>query len=368
MNILALEPYYGGSHKAFLDGWIDRSRHTWNKLTLPDHHWKWRMRHAAITFARQLGEQEAPEADAIFTCDMLDVAAFRSLAPEPFGRLPIVLYFHENQLTYPDERRRDADYHFAFTNLTSALAADSVWFNSDYHRRQFLDGIRTFLSRMPDYKPTAAIDDVEAKACVHSPGVDTFPTRGERRPGPLRVLWSARWEADKSPETFFDALRELHARGVAFELSVVGGSIVPGTPHVFAKAKHELASHIRQWGYVSDRAAYEKVLMDTDVVVSTADHEFFGIAIGEAAAAGVFPIVPDRLAYPELLRDAGEEGRARFFYDGSVNQLVERLAGVAGRVDQGDLWEGMPDLGVRAVRRFAWGQTASTLDEAIAKQ
>ena len=31
MNILVLEPYYGGSHKAFLDGW---SKHSHNQMTL----------------------------------------------------------------------------------------------------------------------------------------------------------------------------------------------------------------------------------------------------------------------------------------------------------------------------------------------
>ena len=51
MKILALEPYYGGSHKAFLDGWIESSRHQWDLLTLPANKWKWRMRAAAIEFA-----------------------------------------------------------------------------------------------------------------------------------------------------------------------------------------------------------------------------------------------------------------------------------------------------------------------------
>ncbi len=365
MNILALEPYYGGSHRAFLDGWGERSGHSWRTLTLPDHHWKWRMRHSAITFAGQVREHGSFGADVVFASDMLDVAAFRSLAPGSIGRLPFVLYFHENQLTYPDERRSEADFHFAFTNLTSALAADEVWFNSNYHRRQFLDGMREFLARMPDYVPVDAVDAVEAKSCVHSQGVAVFSARGERRPGPLRVLWSARWEADKNPETFFEALNELHQRGVAFELSVVGGGCGPTTPAVFAAAQEKLVSHITQWGYVEDRSAYERVLLDADVVVSTAIHEFFGIAIAEAAAGGAFPIVPDRLAYPELLRDAGAAGRERFFYDGSVAELVARLAAAADRVEQGLLWNGMPELGVKAVSRYGWDRTAAKLDEAI---
>ena len=51
MRILALEPYYGGSHRAFLDGWVQRSRHEWTLHTLPPNKWKWRMRHAAVTLA-----------------------------------------------------------------------------------------------------------------------------------------------------------------------------------------------------------------------------------------------------------------------------------------------------------------------------
>ncbi|MHC4927823.1 MAG: tRNA-queuosine alpha-mannosyltransferase domain-containing protein, partial [Planctomycetota bacterium] len=44
-SILVLESYYGGSHKAFLDGWLGRSEHDFTLLSLPPNKWKWRMRH-----------------------------------------------------------------------------------------------------------------------------------------------------------------------------------------------------------------------------------------------------------------------------------------------------------------------------------
>ena len=34
MKILMIEPYYGGSHKAFIDGLSAVSRHEWTVLTL----------------------------------------------------------------------------------------------------------------------------------------------------------------------------------------------------------------------------------------------------------------------------------------------------------------------------------------------
>ena len=56
MHILALNTYHGGSHQAFLENWQANSEHQWTTLTLPAYHWKWRMRHAAVTFAEQLEE------------------------------------------------------------------------------------------------------------------------------------------------------------------------------------------------------------------------------------------------------------------------------------------------------------------------
>ena len=74
MRVLALNAYHGGSHAAFLDGWAARSRHDLTVLTLPAHHWKWRMRHAAETFATQAAALDGTF-DAVWCTSMLDLAA-----------------------------------------------------------------------------------------------------------------------------------------------------------------------------------------------------------------------------------------------------------------------------------------------------
>ena len=43
------------------------------------------------------------------------------------------------------------------------------------------------------------------------------------------------------------------------------------------------------------------MLKSMDVVISTAEHEFFGIAVCEAIWAGAVPVLPRRLSYPELV-------------------------------------------------------------------
>ena len=65
--------------------------------------------------------------------------------------------------------------------------------------------------------------------------------------------------------------------------------------------KIHLENHIQTWGYLDDRASYLACLHQSDVVVSTALHEFQGLSILEAMACGCVPLAPNRLVYPELL-------------------------------------------------------------------
>jgi glycosyltransferase involved in cell wall biosynthesis len=362
MRVLALEPYYGGSHRAFIDAWIRGSRHQWTLLTLPAYTWKWRMRHGAMTLAGAVGERLAAGEnwDVLWCSDMLDLAAFRGLAPVGVHALPAVAYFHENQLTYPVRVEEERDLHFGLTNLSTALAAGEVWFNSAFHRREFLDAVTALLERMPDFQPLDAVDRVRAQSRVHPQGIEPMPARGARRPGPLRIVWTARWEFDKDPDTFFEALEVARAAGVELRLSVLGERF-KRVPEVFARARESFAGAIDRWGYLPRRADYLAALAEADVVVSTARHEFFGVGVIEAIAAGCFPVLPRRLAYPEVL--AGLEDAEACFYDGTARALAAKLGELAER--RGDLWGGDPERGRRAVSDFAWPNLRPRLDDAL---
>jgi len=324
------------------------------------------MRHGAITLADLVNQGAAvgDTWDVLLCSDMLNLAEFRGLADERVGRLPSVAYFHENQLTYPVRHEDERDYHFVLSNLTTALAASSVWFNSAFHRDSFLDALPAFLRRMPDHQPFDAIDRIRAKSLIQPQGINELPPRGPRKPGPMRVLWAARWEFDKNPETFFEALKMVEARGEAFRLSVIGEQFRE-SPEVFAWAEGHFADRIDRWGYQGDRSAYESALCEADVIVSTANHEFFGVSVVEAIATGAYPLLPRRLAYPEILGDAEAARQDGFFYDGSAEQLAVMLAGLAERLTRGDLWQGQADRALRAVGRFFWPSLAPKLDDTL---
>ena len=368
MRVLALEPYYGGSHRSFLDDWKARSRHDWTLLTLPAYKWKWRMRHAAVTMAAMIRRRarSGERWDGVFATDMLNLAELRGLAPRLLRGLPTIFYFHENQITYPVRVEKERDFQFGMTNIISAVAAHRVWFNSHYHRDTFLDAVPPFLNRMPDFRPLEAVDVIRDKAEVRQPGVACLTRRSAARPaGPLRILWAARWEFDKNPECLFEALERLDEAGVPFRVSVLGESFRE-TPEVFERARGRFRGQIEDWGYQSRRSDYQRALLRADVYVSTALHEFFGIGTVEAMSAGAFPLLPRRLSYPELLDLTPRGAMETHFYDGGAAQLARRLRDLSEHLEAtGSVWGSTRERCAELASRFCWSDHAATLDEAL---
>jgi len=180
----------------------------------------------------------------------------------------------------------------------------------------------------------------------------------------LRILWAARWEHDKNPQDFFAALAKLKDRDIPFRISVVGEQFRE-VPEVFAQARTRFADRIDRWGYQQERADYEAALLEADVFVSTATHEFFGISAVEASLAGAHPLVPRRLAYPEVFasRDGHPEGG--FLYDGTAEDLASKLTDLASRLEQtGSLLDAAESVRTR-LRRLEWPHLATTLDDAV---
>lgn len=332
MRILWLDPFHGGSHAAVAAGYAARAAHQVTLLTLsPAGGWRWRMRGGAVTLARMARERgERPE--LIVASDMLDLATFRALTADLLAGVPAAVYFHENQLTYPLPPGRQRDVGLAWTNYTSALCADAVIFNSEFHRRDFLAALRALLARYHDYRELETVAAIAARSHVLPPGIDLATLAGVASPAgerataqPLTILWNSRWEYDKQPGDFFAALEALEASGADFRLIVAGEHIDPRMP-AFVAARERWARHIVHWGYVPSRAAYAALLQRADVVVSTAIQEFFGIAVVEALFCGCAPVLPRRLNYPELLPP---ELHAECLYD-DVAGLVALLSSHTG--------------------------------------
>lgn len=325
LRVLALEPYYGGSHRAVLDGLVERIDADWTLLTLPPRKWKWRMRGAAITMASQIAQMERDGADlafdVVFASTFINLAEFRGMVAASVAAVPAVVYFHENQLLYPNRHTADWDYQFPLTNITSAISAQCCAFNTRWNLDGFVSQIPGFMREFPDHRPVGLGELIAAKSRVVHVPFDPVPfdAAGWERGARCRIVWPHRWEHDKNPEEFFAAVSTLAAEGLDFEVAVAGQSFreTEGLMHEAARALGDRLVHCAE---PASRAEYAALLGSADVAVSTANNEFFGLAMVEAAYAGCYPIVPDRLAYPELYPPA--------YRYGTTDELVARLRGV----------------------------------------
>jgi hypothetical protein len=73
-----------------------------------------------------------------------------------------VVYFHENQLTYPVRKestrnkrqiecKEQRDFQYGYNQIITTLTADKIIFNSSFNMNSFLQNISSFLNQTPDY-------------------------------------------------------------------------------------------------------------------------------------------------------------------------------------------------------------------------
>ncbi|XP_037561837.1 glycosyltransferase-like domain-containing protein 1 isoform X3 [Dermacentor silvarum] len=300
MAVLLLEPFYGGSHRQLMDLLsVELGPQGCRLVTLPANKWHWRARTAALWLAERIEPSNGYR--VLMASGTLNLAELLGLRPD-LSPLRKLLYMHENQLAYPVQKEQQRDFQYGYNQVASCLVADVVLFNSCFNRDSFLSAVEPFLNRVPGAGHLGPLRyRLEAKAQVLPFPVDVplAPALCRDPAAPLHIVWPHRWEHDKGPEEFVQALLELHRLGLRFQVSFLGQQFDQLPPSLVG-VRDELGDHIQQWGSLPDRDQYLALLCKADVVVSTATHEFYGVAMLEASLLGCYPLCPNRLVYPEI--------------------------------------------------------------------
>lgn len=316
-RILLLSAYHAQSHAV----WAERLQGLfpdweWCCLSLPPRHFNWRIRSNGLHWAYTEKETLGQHWDLLIATSMVDLASLRSLAPE-LSTVPGVVYFHENQFAYPQNATADARDNIEpkLVPIYSALSADRIVFNSHFNRNTFLQGVRNLSKRLPEPMPWGVLKKLESSCVLAVPllAVDSGMRigRGTDRVGMgeadvLDVVWNHRWEYDKNPALLLAIVGQClqDAPGVRFHIV---GQQFRQRPREFDDA----IILLDRWSQVSGRPAglrgfledgeYRQLLRSADVVLSTALHDFQGLAVQEACVQGCSPLAPDDLVYPEYL-------------------------------------------------------------------
>ena len=291
-RILLLSAYRSDSHAVWSD-WLTRNIDNvdWQVLELPGRHFAWRIRGNPLSW---IDSVPAGAPDLILATSMVDLATLKGLHPQ-LARVPTWYYFHENQFAYPLSKRQVRTIEPRIVQLYGALTADRLLFNSCFNRDRFIAGIDDLLALMPDGIPDGVRQRLEPRC--HVLPVPVSPIAPAQVRDHRLIVWNHRWEYDKNPELFADAMLGLAEQGIDFRLALLGKR-PRVVPEAMARLREALSNRIVADGRL-DEDEYRALLGRSGIAISTAIHEFQGISMLEAASAGARPLVPDALCYPE---------------------------------------------------------------------
>jgi len=302
-RVVLVEPYYGGSHRAWADGLVAHSSHEIHLVTHDAAYWRWRLRASALTLAEGvvgvIADHGRP--DVLLVSDMVHLPALLGFLRRDIGDPAVALYLHENQLTHPVGPRDRPDESLALANWLSMAVADRVLVNSEAQLDDLRVALPVLLGRSLDHSHAHRLDEVLGRCEVLPVGVDLAGIVPDGHPPPAEpvVVWNHRWDREKRADRLFSVLHRLADDGIAFRLALAGENLRVD-PQEFDSIRRRLGDRVVHVGTL-DRDGYHRLLAASDVTVSTAEHETFGIAAVEAMTAGCVPLLPDRLSYPEIV-------------------------------------------------------------------
>lgn len=359
VKILVISPFHGASsHAAWARGWQAHSRHDIRILSLPDKGWSWRLKGGCVPLAEKLLELDF-EPDLVVATSLTCLSSlYGVLRHSSLPRKPTIYFMHENQLTYPIQQGGRRDSQLVLRQFHSQLLADEIWYNSHFNLTQWLEALPTFLGRFPDHQGIESVQGLRAKSKVMHVGLelgraDEFLS--EERP-PL-LLWNQRWEWEKGIDRFCKVVQRLGPTA-DFEVVLLGESLKRDESQR-KELEAFLGSRLLHSGWC-ERTDYEDWLRRATFTVSVARHEFFGISILEAAGHGVLTLLPDDLAYPELLPNELHE-----------ECLYRNLKGLSTKMkqflDSPDSFQNTRLSLKRAARQFCWPTIAGHYDRECEK-
>ena len=307
LDILALEPFYGGVRKSTLELIAQHSRHRWTIHKLPARRIERRLSAAAHWFSEQVSRQSLGKYHAVFTSDALNLADLLRLMPA-LARIPSVAYFYSNQLS----PSAGTDDQVKIATLSTANSATELWFPSMYHMRSFLSDAAIMSDQHPELGGREPLRAIVSKAQLVHPPVDLVPPAhdsevvdAERRGRAICV--DNRAVAPELYSSFLDAVAQ---RKEPMTLQVIGDAL----PHV--SQGMQVVVDVRRDAEVT------RALRCAEIFITAQDPAAFDPLSLRAMAMGCIPVRPEGGFFRELIPDALHKW---CLFNGAADDLVSKV-------------------------------------------
>lgn len=289
LDIIALEPYYGGVRKDTVELLARHSRHRWTVFKLPARRMERRVMTAAQWFHQQIARVSKIRCDVLFVGETMNLAEFQRLVPD-YGRKPSVAYFYSNPLL----SEAAAEQVARLAMLGTANSATETWFSSLFHLRSFLSSAGSILAAHPELGGKQQIRSLIAKSQLIHPPVEIAPPDKDadvvdaERKG--RTVCLDNREPGASDKLFGEVLKRIAARREPIAVHVLGKELaeVPsGVPVVMVDPKRP--------------GDVVRMFRRCELFVTAALAENFDPLAMRAMALGCIPILPKAGFYGEFL-------------------------------------------------------------------
>jgi len=240
----------------------------------------------------------------LFTSEAMNLADLHRLMPD-MAKVPSVVYFHDNQLPAGEGAEASGN---ELANLSTAMAASEIWFNSQYHQYSFQAKATALVARQPELLNRNPMAEVIGKSVLMVPPMDLHiakhlqaSAKYSRRP---RTIFVPTRDADI--QLLNQGLTILARRGEEFELVTVGplDDLSPEFTRVTIPEVDEyaqVAGMLQSSIFLSGRFA------------SPCDHQ-----AALALSAQCWPVLPADGAYLELIP---QELHGQCLYNGTPDGL-----------------------------------------------
>lgn len=376
------------SHQTWAEGYqraaSRQNKHKVHLEIVSGERWKFRM----LVAAAELESKIAMDDDIVVVDGMLDVSLLVALikSNRPNNAPKILVYLHENQLTTPfSSQDRDVKnhthWHYGMAHWRSLMVADGFVFNSRTHKNAFHEALPKLINEQcprdsVQWHLKRAQELLETKCTVLKNGLelDELVSLGNARKRPLQeekiptILWNARLEEDKNPGAFLDMLHQVKRptkqEKQLFQIIILGADSSK-EKRWETRIKREFSRELIYLGWCTTREEYAHWLQRSDIVISTANHETFGISIVESVFCGALPLLPKRLSYPELF--PSEYFEKEHLYSKTRGDGVDKLLHLIRLVANDPVGHAKAkDAAKAAVARFRWASMGEVYDQFFA--
>lgn len=270
--------------------------------------------------------------DRFFVCDIWfpGIEAIKYMADLSGIKVKIFGVWHAGSITIEDFMAPCHSwakyFEMGFLNM-----CDGIFVGSDYSRDSILERLLPYV-----------LNDIEARNIaekIHAFGLPIYfelidNIKVEKKP---RILFASRFDIEKRPNIFLDAIEVLLAKkllpttDVEFMFCTGRDSMRTNEPWLLEKYNFLNTMLLANPGLRATldfktsltKEEYFKLSAESTAIVQCTMDETFGYVTAEALALGTIPIVPNKFCYPEIFD--GDETYMYNNFDGLVDQIAKIL-------------------------------------------